>query len=115
MDIQLYINNFMENGYDKERELCRQLGIRLRKARILKDETQENLAARTGVSRQLIGRMERGDASVSLEKWVKVSVVLGLLETWREVLVVPVDPFEEFDRQLHEEEVFRKKRVRPKK
>ncbi len=95
-------------------EICQLLGVRLRKARILKNETQETLGVRAGVSRQLIGRMERGDASVVLETWLKVSDVLGLLETWQNVLEITLDPFEEFDRKVHEEE-FKKKRVRLKK
>lgn len=95
-------------------EICQLLGVRLRKARMLKNETQETLGVRAGVSRQLIGRMEKGDASVALETWLKVSSVLGLLGTWQNVLEIAQDPFEEFDRKVHEEE-FKKKRVRLKK
>ncbi len=105
----------MDKLFLGENELYAKIGARLRSARIKKNETQADLGIRAGVSRQLIGRMEQGDPSVALEKWVRVSGVLGLLDTWQQVLVSPFDPFEEYDRTQHQERALAKKRVRPVK
>lgn len=111
----LHIFVIMADSFLDLNDLYEKLGTRLRMARIKKNETQADLGVRAGVSRQLVGRMEQGDPSVSLEKWARVSEVLGLLDTWEQVLVVPVDPFEEFDRTQQEERALTKKRVRPVK
>lgn len=97
-----------------EQRLYEELGLRLKKARIARRETQADLGARAGVSRQLIARMEQGDPSVALARWVGVSAILGLLETWENVLAVPPDPFEEFDRRQQELISLKKTRVRKK-
>lgn len=104
--------NIMTTIIETESQLYETLGLRLRKARIQKNETQHLFGIRVGVSRQVIGRMERGDPAVSLEKWIAVSAVLGLLDSWKDVLLSPIDPFEEYDRQLDQDDRLRKKRVR---
>ena len=98
----------------EENNLYEDLGLRLRKARIRRKITQADLGARTGISRQLIVKMEKGNPTVSLAKWVKVSTALDLLDSWENVLMLPVDPFAEFDRQRHEIEQLKKTRVRKK-
>lgn len=98
----------------EEVELLQRLGLNLRKARIRKGETQADLGARAGVSRELIGRMEAGDPGVSLGKLIKTSSALGLLDTWEEVLAIPPDPFEEFDKKQLEQEQLKKARVKHK-
>ncbi len=99
----------------EEKQFCEALGLRLRKARIENKQTQAELAARTGISRQTMIEMEKGEPSVSFEKWLKASSALGLLETWEDSLNMPVDPFEEYDKKLHEINRLRKARVRHKK
>ena len=98
----------------EENNLYEDLGLRLRKARIRRKITQADLGARTGISRQLIVKMEKGDPKVSLAKWVKVSTALDLLDSWENVLMLPVDPFAEFDRQRQELDQLKKTRVRKK-
>jgi DNA-binding XRE family transcriptional regulator len=98
----------------EENNLYEDLGLRLRKARIRRKITQADLGARTGISRQLIVKMEKGDPTVSLTKWVKVSTALDLLDSWENVLMLPVDPFVEFDRQRQELDQLKKTRVRKK-
>ena len=98
----------------EENNLYEDLGLRLRKARIRRKITQADLGARTGISRQLIVKMEKGDPTVSLAKWVKVSTALDLLDSWENVLMLPVDPFAEFDRQRQELDQLKKTRVRKK-
>lgn len=91
-----------------------ELGLRLRTARINKRETQADLGVRSGVSRQIIIKMEHGDPAVSLEKWVKVSSSLGLLQTWNDVLQLPADPFADYDHRHQQEKQLRVTRVRKK-
>ena len=98
----------------EENNLYEDLGLRLRKARIRRKITQADLGARTGISRQLIIKMEKGDPTVSLARWVKVSTALDLLESWENVLMLPVDPFAEFDQQRQELDRLKKTRVRNK-
>ncbi len=97
-----------------EKEFFRDLGTRLRQARIERRQTQADLGARAGISRQLVAHMERGAASVSLEKWIQVSSALGLLDTWRQALEIPVDPFVEYDKRQQQLSKLSKTRVRKK-
>ncbi len=99
----------------EEQEFCVELGLRLRRARIKQRQTQAELAARCGISRQKIIEMEKGDTAASLGRWLKVSTVLGLFDTWKEVLALPVDPFEEYDRKQRETAQLKKTRVRHRK
>jgi len=62
------------------------MGIRLRQARVEAGQTQALLAGRAGVSVRVISRMERGDITVGLGRRLKISLVLGLLESWEPVL-----------------------------
>lgn len=107
--------DIMVQNKSQSTELLNDMGLRLRKIRIAREITQEELAERTGVSRKVIGRMERGDGSVTLEKWVKVSQILGVSETWQHVFEVVEDPFEQYDRKQQEHDNLWKKRVRSRK
>jgi transcriptional regulator with XRE-family HTH domain len=98
----------------EEYELLAELGLRLRKARVARQMTQEELGARAGLSRQTIVHMERGEPSVGLGKWIKISSLLGLAPTWHPALVLPADPFDEYDRRQRDRERLRRTRVRPK-
>lgn len=91
------------------------LGLRLRQARIKAQLTQAMLAARSGVSIRVISRMEQGDTTVTLGRWLKVSGVLGLLNSWDTVLMVPEDPFEQYDREQSEKTDLGRRRVRLKR
>ncbi|HEU4814066.1 MAG TPA: helix-turn-helix transcriptional regulator [Xanthomonadaceae bacterium] len=54
------------------------LGARLRAARMRRRMTQEVLAERVGVSIPTIGKLESGDASLSLATVLRALTVLGL-------------------------------------
>lgn len=56
------------------------LGERLRQARLRRHVPQVELAARVGVSRETISRLEQGDARVSLAVLTRVLGVLGFEE-----------------------------------
>ncbi len=91
------------------------MGIRLRKARVEAGLTQALLAARAGVSVRAVSRMERGDMSVGLGRWLKVSLILGLLGTWEPVFLIQEDPFAHYDKEQRHRTDPGKRRVRPRK
>ena len=96
-------------------DIAVRLGLRLRQARVEANLTQALLAARAGVSVRVISRMEQGDTTVSLGRWLKASMALGLLDSWEPALRVEDDPFIEYDRKQSKETDPGKRRVRPRK
>ena len=54
------------------------LGARLRAARMRRQMTQGELAARVGVSVPTVGKLERGDPATSLATMLRVLTALGL-------------------------------------
>lgn len=66
--------------FPPEERHTRELGERIRLARLRRRIPMVELAARVGVSRPTLLRLERGDASVSLAVLVRVLSVLGLLD-----------------------------------
>ncbi len=96
-------------------DIINEMALRMRKARQLRNDRQADLAARMGVSRLTIIKMEKGGAEagrVPLETWLRASEYLDLLPTWEDVMKLEADPFEEYDRQVREREKIRKGRVR---
>jgi len=59
-------------------DLARELGRRIRAARVRRKISQHDLAGRTGLSRSSIQALERGELSVSLGIALKVLWNLGL-------------------------------------
>lgn len=99
---------------NQEQQLAARMGVRVRKARVAAVMTQKELAARAGIGLNRLGDMERGKSTTSLESWLKVSRVLGLLDTWENVLTVREDPFAEYDRRMTGQNDLLKTRVRKK-
>jgi len=96
-------------------EIINSMGLQMRKARQLKNDRQKDLAARMGVSRLTVMKMEKGAAEagrVPLETWLKASEHLDLLPTWEEVMRIQADPFEVYDQKISKEEKIRKGRVK---
>lgn len=96
-------------------EIIGRMGLQMRKARQLRRDRQKDLAARMGVSRLTVMKMEKGGPEagrIPLETWLRAAEHLGLLDTWQEVMKVRTDPFEEYDRKVREEERIRKGRVK---
>lgn len=56
----------------------RELGQRLREARLRRRYRVTQVAERAGVSRPTLNKVERGDASVTMGTYLRVLVVLGL-------------------------------------
>lgn len=66
------------NDFEPVSDLARELGRRIRAARIRRKISQNDLAGRTGLSRTSIQAVERGDLTVSLGIVFKVLWNLGL-------------------------------------
>lgn len=55
-----------------------ELGLRLRLARMRRSMSMVEMAERTGISRDTLHRLERGDASISIAALLKVLSILGM-------------------------------------
>jgi transcriptional regulator with XRE-family HTH domain len=64
------------DSHDAQSHL-RTLGQRLREARLDRNETQRDFAARLGVSIPTLRKMELGDPTVSIGLWAEALWVLG--------------------------------------
>jgi transcriptional regulator with XRE-family HTH domain len=99
-------------------EIIQNMGFQMRKSRQLKKDRQKDLAARMGVSRLTVMKMEKGGEEagrIPLETWLKAADHLGQLDSWQEVMRVKTDPFEEYDTKTREAEQVRKARVKKAK
>ncbi len=59
-------------------QIARRLGGRIRAARVFRKWRQEDLAARTGLSRSTIQAIERGEETVAIGNVLQVLWLLGL-------------------------------------
>ena len=66
------------------REL-RELGFRLRQARLRRRLPLELIAQRSGTTRQTVTRIEAGDPSVKIGTYAAVLQALGMLQGWGHV------------------------------
>jgi len=57
-----------------------ELGLRLKSARLRRNDPQKEFAYRIGVSIPTLYKMEHGDPSISVGKWVKALGILGRLD-----------------------------------
>lgn len=78
----------------EEEQFLEDLGELVRRARLVANLRQQDLAARVGVSLGVIKRIEKGDGSVALKAWVAVLGALGLLQEVASALkTINPDPF----------------------
>ena len=89
----------MINVNEDVESLLKQLGDRLKRARLACNESQDVFSARIGLTRQSYSKMEKGVASIPIGYWLAVSDILDRLQTWQEVLVEREDLFEQFEQQ----------------
>lgn len=66
------------------------LGERLSKARkrFYPNDTQQIFAVRIGVSKATYSKMEKGDLSVSMDKYFEAASLLGLLEGFEQLFTI---------------------------
>ncbi|WP_084937425.1 helix-turn-helix domain-containing protein [Pantoea rwandensis] len=57
--------------------LSKRLGERIKKERIAQGISQEGLALLTGIDRSYVGRIERGEANITVEKLYQIASVLN--------------------------------------
>ena len=79
--------------------LLKQLGIRLREARLARNESQELFAQRLGITRQSYSKMEKGSPQTPIGNWLAASSILGRLQGWLEVLAEQEDLFAQFEKK----------------
>ena len=79
--------------------LLLQLGERLRKARLARNESQELFAQRLGLTRQSYSKMEKGSPQTLIGNWLEASSILGRLDGWQEVLAPKEDLFTKFEKK----------------
>jgi len=59
-------------------DIKRSLGLRIRQLRLAKGLTQEQLAHLSGISRQYIGDVERGERNIAIVNIQKIARALGV-------------------------------------
>ena len=75
------------------RRALRKLGADIGAARKRRRITMQLMAERAMTSRQTIGRLERGDPSVSLGIYASVLFVLGMTQRLADLVDASIDPF----------------------
>ena len=79
--------------------ILKQLGDRLKKARLSRNESQELFAQRLGITRQSYGKMEKGSPTTPIGNWLAASTILGRLGGWQDVLAAQEDLFAQLEQQ----------------
>lgn len=79
--------------------LLEQLGRRLKKARLARNESQELFAQRLGLTRQSYSRMEKGSPQTQIGNWLAASSVLGRLDDWKDILTEKEDLFARYEKE----------------
>ncbi|WP_202744766.1 helix-turn-helix domain-containing protein [Acinetobacter pittii] len=59
-------------------ELAKSIGFLIRSTRKHENISQEQLALLTGIDRSYLGRIERGEVSVTVEKLAQIAVILNV-------------------------------------
>ncbi len=78
-------------------EKLKSLGIRLLSERLRRNESREIFAARIGVSRPTIRKMESGDSKVLIGHWVAALDILNHVDDLDAILALPEDLFIKYD------------------
>lgn len=107
------MNAINENGsiavdsHDAQSHL-KTLGRRLREARLDRNETQRDFAARLGVSIPTLRKMELGDPTVSIGLWAEALWVLGRQGDFNQLLAPEESLFDRYEKSARKR---RKKRA----
>jgi len=79
--------------------LLKQLGQRLKEARLAKNESQELFAQRLGLTRQSYSLMEKGSPKTPIGHWLDASSILGMLDGWQDILAENENLFVKFEKR----------------
>jgi transcriptional regulator with XRE-family HTH domain len=63
---------------DENRRYLQQFGLHLKLLRVKRGLTQEQLAERAGMHRTFIGRLERGQSGINVERLADLAAGLGV-------------------------------------
>jgi transcriptional regulator with XRE-family HTH domain len=96
----------------KENETLKNLGKRLKNARLELNDPQKEFAFRIGVSIPTLYKMEQGNPSVSIATWIKALSMLGRLDDFDKLIAPKESLFERYDAL---EKTKNRKRVRRQK
>ncbi len=72
------------------------LGQRLKEARLLKNDSQKEFAVRIGVSIPTLHKMEKGSPAISIGVWAEALRMFGRLEDLDQILLPPESLFEKY-------------------
>lgn len=86
------------NNIDIE-SLLKQLGQRLKEARLSRNESQKLFAQRLGLTRQSYSQLEKGSPQTMIGNWLAASSILSRLDDWKDVLVEKEDLFAKFEKK----------------
>ena len=95
----------MDIGFSTYEEVCKELGARLKAQRLAQLLTQEELAARAGLSMGTVKNIENKGQS-SIESVVRLGLALGLADHFQELFNLQVKSIAQMD------QVERSKRIR---
>ena len=93
------IKLYMFNNDTNIESLLKQLGQRLKEARLARNESQELFAQRLGLTRQSYSRMEKGSPQTLIGNWLAAGSILGRLDDWQDVLAEKEDLFAKFEKK----------------
>lgn len=79
--------------------ILKNLGLRLKEARLLKDDSQKEFAVRIGVSIPTLSKMEKGSPAISIGVWAETLRMFGRLEDLDQLLLPPESLFEKYRAQ----------------
>ena len=86
----------MDIGFSTYEEVCKELGARLKAQRLAQMLTQEELAARAGLSMGTVKNIENKGQS-SLESVVRLGLALGLADHFQELFSLQVKSIAQMD------------------
>ncbi|MFH1982503.1 MAG: helix-turn-helix transcriptional regulator [Pseudomonadota bacterium] len=83
---------------DNIETVLKSLGLRLRRMRLERNDTQDAFAARIGISVPTLRAMENGDPGVRIGNWIEALRILGRLNDIDTVLEIRETLFDKFER-----------------
>lgn len=102
----------LDFGFASHAEICAELGARLRKQRLAQLLSQQELAARAGVSVGTVKTLESTGA-VSLDTLVRVAFALGLVDDLSQLFELKVRSIAEMERAERGERQRAPRKARP--
>ncbi len=76
------------------------LGVRLRKERLSRNESQAVFAARVGVSIPTLYKMESGDPAITIGRWSRALFILGREDDLDSILHPEEDLFAQYEESV---------------